>query len=377
MAAFGLYTHIQSNRRRSVILIVGLCLLILVVAFAANLAWEGFAGRGTLDAMIGRAFQNTIATSPVVIGGVLIWLAFAWKFHQSLIDRVTDGRIIERGEAPELYNLLENLCISRGMPMPSLRIVETDALNAFATGLNPKQYSIAVTRGLIDNLDRREVEAVLAHELTHIQNGDVRVMVIAGVIAGIVTFFGELIFRMIMDGPRFRMRRRSGDDGDGKGGPGAAMAAIAIAVLLVAAAWFLSLALRFALSRSREYLADAGAVELTKNPDAMISALMKISGRAEIPRVPSGVMEMCIENHKAGIADLFATHPPIEARIQALVTHAGGYASPEQEALPEMQGQGAAEAIANGAGRPSFTGDAAQGPWGTGTAQGPWGPKQS
>ncbi|MGL4323930.1 MAG: M48 family metallopeptidase [Beijerinckiaceae bacterium] len=372
MAAFGLYTHIQSNRRRSVVLVIGLCALILVMAFAANLLASGLSGRGTLTFMLAQAGQNTLVSAPFVIGGVLIWLAFAWKFHQALIDRVTDGRIITREEAPELYNLLENLCISRGISMPTLRVVESEALNAFATGLNPKQYSIAVTRGLVESLNTQEIEAVLAHELTHIQNGDVRVMVIAGVIAGIVTFFGELVFRVIMNGPRFRIGSSSSEgSGDKKGGPGAAMAAIAIAGLLVAAAWFLSLALRFALSRSREFLADAGAVELTKNPDAMISALLKISGRAEIPRIPSGVMEMCIENHKAGIADLFATHPPIEVRIQALVDHAGGYTPLETQYPPAQTSVEEAPAA------PSFTADAQNAFAPDTQPRGPWGPRET
>jgi heat shock protein HtpX len=320
-AAFGLYSHIQANRRRSIVLLAGLFALILAIAFAANLIYEALYGGGSLTAMLAAALGATVRHAPFIAVGVALWLLIAWRMHQWLIDKVTQGRPIERAEAPELYNLLENLCISRGLPMPSLRIVETDALNAFATGLNEKQYSISVTRGLVESLDKPELEAVLAHELTHIRNGDVRVMVVAAVIAGIVTFFGELVFRIIMGGPRIHVRRSRDDDGKGAG---AAMAAIAIAMLIVAAAWFLSLALRFALSRSREFLADAGAAELTKNPDAMISALVKIAGRAEIPAAPSGVMEMCIENHKAGVADLFATHPPIEQRIEALVLHAGG-----------------------------------------------------
>ncbi len=350
-AAFGLYTHIQSNRRRSAILIAGLFALILVIAFAANLIAEALiGGHFSLDQIMAAAARRTLTISPIIAIGVAVWMLVAWKFHQWLIDKVTDGHALTRSEAPDLYNLLENLCISRGMPMPSLRIVETDALNAFATGLNEKQYSISVTRGLVNALDRRELEAVLGHELTHIRNGDVRVMVIAAVIAGIVTFFGELVFRIVMQGPHINIRGRGASDEERGKGAGAAMAAIAIAMLLIAAAWFLSLALRFALSRSREFLADAGAVELTKDPDAMISALQKISGHAEIPQIPSGVMEMCIENHKMGVADLFATHPPIEARIRALVEHAGGRVAPEP---PQI---GAAEP-------PSFLPGAPPGPW--------------
>ncbi|MEN9313927.1 MAG: hypothetical protein RIS35_320, partial [Pseudomonadota bacterium] len=184
-------------------------------------------------------------------------------------------------------------------------------------------YSISVTRGLLGALAPDELEAVLAHELTHIRNGDVRLMIVATVVAGIVALVAEMVFRLLMRGPRLlsteplRGRR-------GLKRAGTSIATIAVGLVMIAVAWFLSVALRLALSRSREFLADAGAVELTGNPDAMISALLKISGRAEMPDVPSGIMEMCIENHKAGIADLFATHPPIEERIRMLVLHAGG-----------------------------------------------------
>ncbi len=183
-----------------------------------------------------------------------------------------------------------------------------------------------MTRGLRDTLDKRELEAVLAHELTHIRNGDVSLMVIAVIIAGIASFLGEMAYR-VFSRPSINtgriLRRSSGGSGNRKGG-GAVLAAILIAVAIILIAWLLSGVLRLALSRSREYLADAGAVELTKDPDAMISALRKISGKAEIPGAPSGIMEMCIENPRSGFIDLFATHPPIEDRIAALVDYAGG-----------------------------------------------------
>ena len=217
--------------------------------------------------------------APFATIATLIWILIAYKFHQRMIDAMTDGHGVTREEEPELYNLLENLCISRGIPMPKLKIAEDDALNAFATGLNQKQYSITVTRGLMEALDRDELEAVLGHELTHIRNGDVRMLVIAVVIAGVISFFGELIFRMFFQGSYYGGgRSRSG--GDRKGG-GAAIA-ILIAVALIVVAWILSIVIRFALSRRREFLADAGAVELTKNPDAMITALRKIENRGEL-----------------------------------------------------------------------------------------------
>src|SRR6202035_1011164 len=187
------------------------------------------------------------------------------------------------------------------------------------TGMSPKQYSITVTSGLLNLLDDAELEAVLGHELTHIRNGDVRMMVIAVIIAGVVSFFAELVFRLwFYNG--FSFRNRSDD----RRGGGAAFA-ILIAVAVIAVAYFLSFIIRLALSRSREFLADAGSVELTKNPDAMISALRKIEGRGELPGATSAVMELCVDNPREGFSDLFATHPSVESRVQALVKYAGGH----------------------------------------------------
>jgi len=230
--------------------------------------------------------------------------------------------------------------------------MESDALNAFATGMNEQQYSITVTSGLLDRLDDAEVEAVLGHELTHIRNGDVRMMVIAVVIAGAISFFAELFFRMwFYSGPGWRSSRSRGD-GEGERGRGGAGAAILIALALVALAWVLSIAIRFALSRSREFLADAGSVELTKNPDAMISALRKIEGRGELQGATSAVMEMCVDNPREGFEDIFATHPPIDKRIEALVKFAGGH-DPGPIALPGPEDQSVAEQS-----------EVAAGPWG-------------
>ena len=237
-----------------------------------------------------------------------------------MIDAVTGARGIDREDDPELYNLLENMCISRGIPMPRLKIVDSDALNAFATGLNEKQYSISVTSALRQHLTRDEMEAVLGHELTHIRNGDVRVLVISVVMAGIISFIGELVFRAVFrSGIRTMPRRPSGD----RKGNGMAIA-VMIAIALILLSWLLSIVIRFALSRAREYLADAGAVELTKNPDAMISALRKIENRGEIEGATSAVMEMCVDNPRNDFADLFATHPSISDRIEAIIDHAGG-----------------------------------------------------
>jgi heat shock protein HtpX len=319
--AYGLYSHIQSNRRRSIALLIGLFLLVYVLTYAGALMGEVvFGGDARLDFLLRQALSNTLYALPFVTIGTLLWILIAYKFHQAMIDALTGGHEVTRQEQPKLYNLLENLCISRGITMPKLKIMENDALNAFATGLNEKQYSITVTTGLLAHLDDPEVEAVLGHELTHIRNGDVRMLIVAVIIAGVVSFVAELVFRGLFRGGV--NWRRSSDRGDrGKGG---AIFAILIAIVLIVIAWALSIVLRFALSRKREFLADAGSVELTKNPDAMITALRKIEGRGELEGVTSAVMEMCVDNPREGFADLFATHPSIDSRVAALVQFAGG-----------------------------------------------------
>src|SRR5262249_1884430 len=317
MASYGLYTHIQSNRRRSMALLVGLFLLVYLLVYAGALFGEAATVDAPTQVLLRRALTDTLYAAPWATLGTALWIAIAYKFHQSMIDAVTGGREVTRQQEPRLYNLLENLCISRGITMPKLKVIESDSLNAFATGMNEKQYSITVTSGLINSLDDAEIEGVLGHELTHIRNGDVRMLVIAVIIAGVVAFFAELVFRlMFQSGLRWRSGRS-----DRKG----AGAAIPIAVALIAIAWILSIVIRFALSRKREYLADAGSVELTKNPDAMISALRKIEGRGELAGATSAVMEMCIDNPREGFSNIFDTHPPIDARVAALVKFAGGH----------------------------------------------------
>lgn len=384
-AAYGLYTHIQSNKRRSIALLLGLFFLVYLMVFAGALAAEAMQYNASLPWLLRAAWRDLIWALPWATIGTVVWVILAYWFHQSLIDAVTGGREVTRQEEPRLYNLLENLCISRGITMPKLKVMEDNALNAFASGLSQRQYSITVTTGLLAALDDPEVEAVLGHELTHIRNGDVRMLVIAVVIAGVIGFFAEMIFRMLFHGG-FRSSRSS----DGDRGKGGGFFAIIIAVALVALAWFLSLVIRFALSRRREYLADAGAVELTKNPDAMIMALRKIEGRGELEGATSAVMEMCVDNPREGFADLFATHPPIESRVAALIQYAGGH-DPGPVALPSpeapQEGEPAPEGQAQDPAAPGPTSDGVAGapkPFlpgeppvqiGGGTpAPGPWGP---
>jgi heat shock protein HtpX len=320
MAAYGLYSHIQSNRRRSIALLVGLFFLIYLMVYAGALAAEALSVNADSDVLMQLAWNDFLHAAPWATAGTALWVVIAYYFHQNMIDALTGGRDVTRAEEPRLYNILENLCISRGITMPKLKVTESDALNAFATGMSDKQYAITVTTGLLKRLNDAEIESVLGHELTHIRNGDVRMMVVAVIIAGVVSFFAELVFRLwFYNGFGFR-----GGRSDDRRGGGAAFA-ILIAVAFIAVAYFLSFVIRLALSRSREFLADAGSVELTKNPDAMISALRKIEGRGELPGATSAVMEMCVDNPRQGFGELFDTHPSVDSRVAALVKFAGGH----------------------------------------------------
>src|SRR3981081_564998 len=240
MAAYGLYTHIQSNKRRSIALLIGLFLLVYLLLYAGALVGEALTNDAPLNELMRTALRDALYAAPWATLGTALWILIAYKFHQSMIDAVTGGREVTRHEEPRLYNLLENLCISRGIPTPKLKVIEDNSLNAFASGMNDKQYSITVTSGLINNLDDAEIEAVLGHELTHIRNGDVRMLVIAVIIAGAIAFFAEIVFRlMFQGGVGWRSNRSSGGDRKGAG------LAILIAVALIAVAWILSIVIRF------------------------------------------------------------------------------------------------------------------------------------
>uniref|UniRef100_E6VD59 Protease HtpX homolog n=2 Tax=Rhodopseudomonas TaxID=1073 RepID=E6VD59_RHOPX len=382
MAAYGLYTHIAANKTRSIVLLIGLFVLVYVLVYAGALIAEVVVDGGrTVPDYLRAAAADLIQAAPFATVGAALWIVIAYFFHQKLIDAVTGGHAVTRAEQPRLYNLLENLCISRGIPMPKLKIMDSAALNAFASGLNPKQYAITVTSGLVDRLDDAELEAVLAHELTHIKNGDVQMMVIAVIIAGVVGFFGELMFRLFFQGG---VRIGGGWSGGGSSSSssssgrkgGGAIVVVILAIVLILLAWLLSQVVKLALSRSREFLADAGSVELTKNPDAMISALRKIENRGELPGATSAVMEMCLDNPRSGFSDLFATHPSVESRVDALVKFAGGHYLPPLPALPAANGEDGANAAA-----PDGPKDDAAAPAAAGTVHGPWGdapaPKRS
>lgn len=318
--AYGLYTHIRANRIRSALLLVGFVALLHALLFSILLLINAFGG-GTFEEIVSRAAGQFAGSWPVAMLAAGVWFLISWFFHHTLIRYATGARGVSRKEAPKLYNVLENLCISRGIPMPALQIIETPALNAYAAGLKEGEYVIAVTRGLVETLSDDELEAVLGHELTHIRNRDTQLMVIAIIFAGIFAFVADLMIR----GWRFPydIWPRGGGDRRRRNDGGAALA-ILIAIAIVLISWGLSTLIRFALSRSREYLADAGSVELTKNPDAMIRALRKIEKNARFD-VPSRMEAFFIENPlRDGSASLLSTHPSIDDRVAALEKYAGG-----------------------------------------------------
>ncbi len=298
LAAVGLQTHIWNNQIKSVLLLLGfpVLLLLLVATFFAMMPAH------PETSPVEAGVSGVLRYGHWVILAAIAWFVIAWFSHTSMINAASGAREISRRDNPELYNMLENLCISRGMPTPKLQIMETPMLNAFASGIDDKSYRVSLTRGLIEALEPDELEAVMAHELSHIRHKDVRLLIIAVIFAGIITFAAEMMFRSMLYGGAGRKR-------DGR--------VMLIAFAVMAVAYLLAIGIRFALSRRREYLADAGAVELTKNPDAMISALQKISGRSDIKGMPDDIQQMMVEN-RTGFLGVFATHPPIEKRIEAL-----------------------------------------------------------
>lgn len=305
----GLQSQIWKNNARSVLLL----LLFPLVFYGLTWLFFFLLSFDKESFSIENVNRSFILTFPWITIGVIIWFTIAWFSHSAMIRLATDSKPLERNENKRIYNLVENLCISIGMKMPAINIIEDDSLNAFASGIDSRSYAISLSRGIINKLNDDELEAVIAHEVTHIRNRDVRLLIISIVFVGIFAFVSETLFRSM----------RFGGLGRGKKGGGAA---ILIAMVLAIVGYFIASLLRFALSRKREYMADAGSAELTKRPLALASALRKISEDPTIEAVRrKDVAQMFIENPQVkdskksfspGI--LFATHPPIGKRIEIL-----------------------------------------------------------
>ena len=306
MQYLGIQQQITRNNTKSVLFLLAFPLLILVGVYVVLYVLS--------DQDIEQTNMQFLSVVPIVLAGVGIWFVISYLFHTQMIQMATHSEPLERRDNKRVYNLTENLCMSVGMTMPKLYIIESDALNAFASGINEKTFAITLTRGIINRLNDEELEGVIAHELTHIRNRDVRLLIVTIVFVGIFATIADLALRMLLNGGgnMFSSRNRKNDKGGG--------AMLFLIILLVAGAiYFLSILFKLALSRSREYMADAGAVELTHNSMALASALRKISGHSTLKEVGNDeVKELFIDYEAEGFFSLFATHPPIEKRIQVL-----------------------------------------------------------
>lgn len=303
MEYIGLQKQIRQNNFRSILLLLSFPALILFGTYI--IFYIGY------QPNIERVNQSFLSTIPFIIIGVGIWFAIAYFSHSAIIKRSTKSMPLSRKENMRIYNITENLCMSIGMTMPKMYIIDSSGLNAFASGIDKNSFSVTLSSGIINHLNDDEIEGVIAHELTHIRNKDVRLLIISIIFVGIFGFLVQVMLRSFMFGGRRR---------DNKMDPKIMLIAIAIATI----GYFLSVLFRFALSRKREYLADAGAVELTKNSHALASALRKISQNPDVKVKSEDVKQMFIENSgkkkgfMSSLRSLFSTHPPIEKRIDIL-----------------------------------------------------------
>jgi heat shock protein HtpX len=363
-AQLGLQTYRWNNNLKSMLLLAAFPLLLLALLAGIFYVFGLIAiGPGSQDTLpfdsfglvpvLGTAGPADLAVSavyafwPIVLGIAAIWVLVGYLFNDTIIHMATGAQPVTRESAPELYNLLENLCISRGLKTPKLYIIDTDAMNAYASGIDERSYAITVTSGLLSRLDADEIEAVLGHELTHIMDRDTRLLIVTIVFTGMISFLAQLTWRSLYLASYRTRRSRNG---------GAVGIIMIIAAVALVVGYMLALILRFALSRRRELLADAGSVDLTKNPDALIRALRKIATNAQIPHVPSEVRQMFIENPPSGfdLGGLFATHPPIATRIRIL-EELGGHVS--DDTAPALGAQAQDHP-------PSVPHPPAKGPWG-------------
>ena len=285
-----MYKQIAENKRRTVYIIVGFVLMI--GAIAGIFAWA----------------YNDVWIAVWTIVAAIIYAIIQYYASSSVAMAMTGAKEITKKENPRFYNIVENLSITTGLPMPKVYIIDDQAPNAFATGRDPKHASVAATTGLLDIMDDKEVTAVMAHEMSHVKNYDIRVSMIVFGLVCVVGLISDLAFRMMFYGDR-----RRNDEGSPVG-----YALVILAAIL--APLFASIA-QMAVSRQREYLADASAVNITRYPEGMISALKKLQTHSQPMKNQNAAAEaMYINNplRKGVFSNLFSTHPPIEKRIERL-----------------------------------------------------------
>ena len=295
-----LYTHIDSNIRKTWLLFTVFLIVII------GLGW-----------VFSYVFENQIILI-VAVGFSFLMSFFSYWYSDKIVLAVSQARPLRKQDNPELYNIIENLCITAGLLMPRIYVINEQALNAFATGRNPKKAVIAVTRGLLEKLNRSELEGVIAHELSHIGNRDILLSTIVVVLVGSIVMLSDMLLRWTIWGRHGR--RRGGHGGDGR------VQAIMMLVGLIAAILspLIAKLMHLAISRKREFLADASGALLTRYPEGLAMALEKISKDHAILKVANKAtahlfISSPLKGKQAkGIAKFFLTHPPIEERVKRL-----------------------------------------------------------
>jgi heat shock protein HtpX len=301
------------NRRNTLLLLVLLTVLAAVTGYVVGwLLQSEVVDEVPLLSRVGLVGAGLMALASVV------WSAISLAFGDRMVLAMAEAKPIEKQDAPQLYNVVEEMSLAAGVPMPRVMILETEALNAFATGTTPARGTIAVTRGLIDKLNRDELQGVIAHEMAHLGNLDTRYMVVVGVTVGLIALVCDMILRTMQWGGLSSRRR---DDG-GKGGSGASLLIILLIVVAILAP-LAAKAVQMAVSRQREYLADATSVQFTRNPNGLISALTKLGEAAgPFPGASRATQHLFIVNPVQPMTSrtpaLLATHPDIADRIARL-----------------------------------------------------------
>ncbi len=307
MASATFYGQIAANRRNSVLLSLVVVLLLGALGFAIGGAASGSAGTGAAAAVI-------------ALGAGLVAALLAYYAGDALVLASSGARQVDAESAPQLFNVVAEVATAAGVPMPRVYIIDDTAPNAFATGRDPQHASVAITAGLLQKLDREELQGVMGHELSHVRNYDIRFSLMVGVLVGAVALIADMFLRMTFWGGIAGGRRRRGSDG---GGGGFAAVMMLVALLLAIVAPIAARLVQLAVSRQREYLADASSVELTRDPYGLERALAKIALDTEPLEVANrATQHLYFENPvKAATAessDLFSTHPPVLDRINRL-----------------------------------------------------------
>ncbi len=307
MATTTFYAEESANRRNSILLILAVVLVLAVLGYVIGYAFGGTSGSG-ITAIVIAVIIGSIASLASYFGG------------DKLVLSVSRAQEVDEQQAPELYDVVRELTLAAGVPMPKVYIIDDPSPNAFATGRDPKHSSVAITTGLLRKLDREELQGVLGHELSHVRNYDIRFSLLVGVLVGSIALLADFFLRWTFWGGMFGGRR--GNDRQGGGGGGLQAIAFVIAIILAILAPIAATLVQLAISRQREYLADASSVELTRNPHGLESALAKISEDQEPLAVANrATQHLYIVNPLKKLStggNLFSTHPPIVDRINRL-----------------------------------------------------------